>query len=575
MLDQSADSETAGISLETKLGMVTITILVFTFGFLVYRKVDLHHQRLMQVNIGAQNREATDSNRDGAAGSATEQPPELSESGSPAGGELTDVSKSDSGATETIAFLDSGDANDTSPVLPSGDQFASVESGNDGSQPSDADPFPKSDDTSVRLDLPSGDASDSGNVTDFSSNDVPSAGSGDSDRFEDSPELSMLPAETVDEAPSVGSISESDSLEKSGTEEFSGSLTETQPSLPEPDTQQEEPQIASLDAGSFSEPAEASDSETLTLDPVQIPADDQSIPSADSYAQAEPEQPEPVRDPVTLSRADETSKAPHIFAVPDADRDPSASSRSSAPGEGSPADLSVGTEPEPVLIAMAEPRRGEDPFSSLSPSEEGSLAPAGRKSGGQLRNPNEEADQTFSKEPDNQQGFDLNGYNYQAPASENTAENAEADATYDVVTVEEGDNYSKISRRVYGTNRFFSALAVFNQHRISNPKRMRPGMKVLVPPKELLDEKYPELTGRDTEGGIQRASFMVLEDGSPAYRVGDRETLSEIAERFLGRSTRWTEIYRLNQRSLKNPNRLKPGTILVLPPDAVQVNVAQ
>ncbi|MFN8706183.1 MAG: hypothetical protein ACK50J_05835, partial [Planctomyces sp.] len=419
--------------------------------------------------IGAQNREATDSNRDDAAGGATEQPSELSESGSPVAGELADASKFDSGATETITFLDSGDANAASPVRPGDDQFASVES--------DADPFPKSDDTSIRLDLPSGDAPDSADVTDFSSTEVPGSERNDSGRFEESPKLSMLPAETVDETPNVGSISESDSFEKSGSEEFSGSLTEAQPSLPEPDTQQEEPQIASLDSGSFSEPAQNSDSETLSLDPVQITADDQSIPSADSYGQAEPEQPEPVQEPVTLSRADETSKASDLFAVPDAESEPSTRSQSLDPDVASPADASAATDPEPVLIAMAEPPRGEDPFSSLSPSEETSSVPAGRKSGEQPRNQVEDSDQTFTKEPDNQQGFSLNGYNYQAPAGGTSAEDAAAEATYDVVTVEEGDNYSKISRRVYGSNRFFSALAVFNQHRISNPKRMRPGMK--------------------------------------------------------------------------------------------------
>ncbi|HRA89422.1 MAG TPA: LysM peptidoglycan-binding domain-containing protein, partial [Planctomycetaceae bacterium] len=63
------------------------------------------------------------------------------------------------------------------------------------------------------------------------------------------------------------------------------------------------------------------------------------------------------------------------------------------------------------------------------------------------------------------------------------------------------------------------------------------------------------------------------DDGSPAYRVGERETISEISLRFLGRSSRWIEIYRLNQSTLGDPNKLKPGTILALPADAVEVNV--
>lgn len=145
--------------------------------------------------------------------------------------------------------------------------------------------------------------------------------------------------------------------------------------------------------------------------------------------------------------------------------------------------------------------------------------------------------------------------------------------TYSVVTVRDGENYWSISRRVYGTSRYFSALALFNQHRIPDPKAMRPGMKVLVPPEETLEERYPQLFRDQRPRQVLPAAFLTLDDGSPAYRVGNAETLSEIAERLLGRSSRWIEIYRMNQHILKDPNKLKPGTILSLPDDAVEVHV--
>lgn len=99
-------------------------------------------------------------------------------------------------------------------------------------------------------------------------------------------------------------------------------------------------------------------------------------------------------------------------------------------------------------------------------------------------------------------------------------------------------------------------------------------MKVLIPAAEVLEERYPLLFPEMQNTQIQPAGFFLLEDGSPAFRVGGRETLSEISERFLGRSSRWTEIYRLNQTALKDPNKLKPGLVLALPADAVEVNVA-
>ena len=159
------------------------------------------------------------------------------------------------------------------------------------------------------------------------------------------------------------------------------------------------------------------------------------------------------------------------------------------------------------------------------------------------------------------------------------SQNAEAEpapddgTTYEYTVVKNGENYSKISKRVYGTTRYFSALAVFNQHRIAEPKHMRPGMVVLTPTKEILEERYPQLFVDSKPKVVEPAAFLLLEDGSPAYRVGERETLSEISRRFLGRSSRWVEILRLNQSNVKDPNKLKPGTILALPADATEVNV--
>ena len=166
--------------------------------------------------------------------------------------------------------------------------------------------------------------------------------------------------------------------------------------------------------------------------------------------------------------------------------------------------------------------------------------------------------------------FSLAAFNYQnsvpAPVDDGN--------TYEVTTVQAGENYYTISKRVYGTIRYFSALAVFNQHRIPDPKKMRPGMKVLTPPSELLEERYPELFVDSRPKERPTSRFIIQNDGSAWYQVGENETLSEISERYLGRSARWIEIYRLNQSLLKDPNKLKPGITLALPDDAVEVNIS-
>ncbi|MCA9062800.1 MAG: LysM peptidoglycan-binding domain-containing protein [Planctomycetaceae bacterium] len=165
--------------------------------------------------------------------------------------------------------------------------------------------------------------------------------------------------------------------------------------------------------------------------------------------------------------------------------------------------------------------------------------------------------------------FSLAGYNYQRNGGDDRFD----DVDCEVLEVRQNENYWALSKRAYGSSRYFSALAVFNQSRIPDPKKMRPGMKVLVPPAEVLEQRYPELFDDLTPRTPPVAEFFTTEDGRPAYRVGERETLSEISERLLGRSSRWIEIYRMNQTTLRDPNKLKAGMVLILPDDAVEVNV--
>jgi nucleoid-associated protein YgaU len=150
-----------------------------------------------------------------------------------------------------------------------------------------------------------------------------------------------------------------------------------------------------------------------------------------------------------------------------------------------------------------------------------------------------------------------------------------------------GENYWTISRKHYGMGRYFAALAEYNKNRIPRPELLKPGMKVVVPTSALLTERYPQLisgvtppktyapqTADAAGGAIQQAGFAVDPQGQPVYRVSDGDTLSDIAQNHLGRSSRWVQIYGLNRDQLKNPNDLKLGMILRLPQDASGVQPA-
>ena len=152
--------------------------------------------------------------------------------------------------------------------------------------------------------------------------------------------------------------------------------------------------------------------------------------------------------------------------------------------------------------------------------------------------------------------------------------------TGDYYVVQPQDNFWTISRKKYGTSRYFQALAEVNKSRIPDPSRMRPGMKVSTPPAELLEERYGQfmppgtrvqVTAAEETAKTAPSGFVVNPDGTAKYITSEHDTLSSIAARHLGRSSRWIQIYEMNRDKLPNPNQLKVGTELVLPGDASAV----
>lgn len=142
----------------------------------------------------------------------------------------------------------------------------------------------------------------------------------------------------------------------------------------------------------------------------------------------------------------------------------------------------------------------------------------------------------------------------------------------EVHTVGAGESFWTISKKHYGMGRYSAALAEYNKARIAKPDMIKPGMKVIVPPVQILNQKYGRLIfGAAYDAMVAPPAptgFFVDAQGHPMYRVGEKDNLSKIAETHLGRSTRWTEIVALNKQSLKNYDRLKLGTVLRLPDDA-------
>src|SRR5690606_26427923 len=64
------------------------------------------------------------------------------------------------------------------------------------------------------------------------------------------------------------------------------------------------------------------------------------------------------------------------------------------------------------------------------------------------------------------------------------------------ITVTPSDSFWSISEREYGSSRYFTALARYNQDRVVKPEQLQSGMKIVIPPPEVLEDRFPELLKR-------------------------------------------------------------------------------
>lgn len=154
--------------------------------------------------------------------------------------------------------------------------------------------------------------------------------------------------------------------------------------------------------------------------------------------------------------------------------------------------------------------------------------------------------------------------------------------------VEKGDNFCTISKKVYGDDKYYRALAEHNRERVADPCRMYPGLIVIAPPRETLEQQHATLIPKpkvqmEAKGDQPRTAKKVtalppgifLDDkGNTWYRVGKGDTISEIAQDYLGRESRKSQIVTLNRETLTDPNNLRLGQELRLPNDASRVRIA-
>lgn len=140
------------------------------------------------------------------------------------------------------------------------------------------------------------------------------------------------------------------------------------------------------------------------------------------------------------------------------------------------------------------------------------------------------------------------------------------DGTY---AVEPNDSFWTISQKVYGTGGYFKAIQRHNRKPGANADGLEIGERIIVPPVEELEQRYPQLCPKRRAAppaGTRALPTSSQGYGGRVYVVQDGDTLFDIARYELGKASRWAEIYELNRAQIGSDyNFVAPGTKLMLP----------
>ena len=186
----------------------------------------------------------------------------------------------------------------------------------------------------------------------------------------------------------------------------------------------------------------------------------------------------------------------------------------------------------------------------------------------------------------------------EAPAAATTARTEgrkqESEPGVKLRPIGEGESLYSICKQEYGDGSLSEALAKYNKSAVPDPRRIRKGVTIRIPPVETLrggrsPRASAEVARTDVPAlaatevvAVESADVRpgtrtidVIESPAPVpakVAAGDRtyvvrkgDTLSSIAQRELGSKARWKDIVTANGSSLRDPGALSPGMKIRIP----------
>ncbi|MFH1797945.1 MAG: LysM peptidoglycan-binding domain-containing protein [Candidatus Omnitrophota bacterium] len=126
--------------------------------------------------------------------------------------------------------------------------------------------------------------------------------------------------------------------------------------------------------------------------------------------------------------------------------------------------------------------------------------------------------------------------------------------------VKEQDTLKSIARKQLGGTHRWKYLYEFNKERIENPDSLEPGTVIIIPVEQEAKQEMKQEMQNETPQEVV-APFSAARE----YVISKNDSLWKIAKKHLGDGKRWGEIYELNKDKIKNPDKLIPGTKILIP----------
>ena len=142
--------------------------------------------------------------------------------------------------------------------------------------------------------------------------------------------------------------------------------------------------------------------------------------------------------------------------------------------------------------------------------------------------------------------------------------------TVTIHIVKKGETYGKISKKYYGTTRYYNKIAQANKNRLKNSRFLSIGDELIIPFIEKIKtrkhnknkiEKQIAKTYITRNKGKQ---VYTRSKGRQVYTIKAKDTLSKISKKFY-KTTKYLFVIREANPNIRNINRLSIGDKIVIP----------